>query len=113
MEQEKKQKVLLTTVVKNGTLYDYFGSNIPEKNFFRLSLKRRTSYGLRFLQYNIPQIEILEYPSWNKFKKKINKGKYDIVGFSFYLNDIPLILKMVEYAREKVLKFSGPVIMVH
>jgi radical SAM superfamily enzyme YgiQ (UPF0313 family) len=56
---------------------------------------------LRFLKQNIPKIEILEHPSWNEYQKKVNQEKWDVVGFSFYLNEIHEILDMVNYARKR------------
>jgi radical SAM superfamily enzyme YgiQ (UPF0313 family) len=52
---------------------------------------------------NIPEIEILEYPTWEEYKSKLEEG-WDIVGYSFYLNDVHKIQKMVDYAREKDIK---------
>ncbi len=92
-------KILLTTVYKVKKIrYDYFTAN-TRNTLFRYTLPRIQSFGLRFIKQNVPEIEILEYPKWKEYKEKL-KEKWDIVGFSFYLNEIPEILKMVEYARK-------------
>ncbi len=64
-------------------------------------MPRLHSFGLRFIKQNIPFIEILEYPTWNEFKEKVNEKDWDIIGFSFYLNEIHEILEMASYARSK------------
>ena len=95
-----EQKILLTTVYRTNDLqYDYFEAN-SRNTIFRLSLPRILSFGLRFIKQNFPEIEILEYPTWEEYKKAIKKQHWDIVGFSFYLNEIPEILQMIKYARE-------------
>lgn len=91
-------KVLFTTVYKNDPEpYDYIGSNARSK-WFRFYWPRLQSFGLRFLKQNIPEIEILEYPTFEEYKKKLAEG-WDVVGFSFYLNETCEILEMVEAAR--------------
>jgi len=98
---KSKKKVLFVTVYlsNKNTRYDYFQAN-SNSPFFRFSLPRIVSFGLRFLKQNIPEIEILEYPTWNQYQQKIKERDWDIVGFSFYLNEIHEILEMVEYARD-------------
>ena len=61
---------------------------------------RKISFGLRFLKQNLPSIEILEYPTWEEYVKKLKEG-WDVVGFSFFTNEIPEVLKMVEEARKR------------
>jgi radical SAM superfamily enzyme YgiQ (UPF0313 family) len=80
-------------------VYDYFAANTAA-SFFRFSLPRTESFGLRFLKQNIPELEILEYPTWKQYTEKIKEKKWDIIGFSFYLNEIHEILEMVEFARK-------------
>ncbi len=96
------KKILITTVYKrnNNDIYDYFGAN-TSRSIFRFSLPRLNSFGLRFLKQNIPEIEILEYPTWEEYQKKINQKKWDIVGFSFYLYEIHEIIEMVNYAKKR------------
>ena len=91
-------KVLFTTVYKNDPEpYDYIGSNARSK-WFRFHWPRIQSFGLRFLKQNIPEIEILEYPTFEEYKKRLAEG-WDVVGFSFYLNETCEILEMVDAAR--------------
>ena len=98
----KDKNILFTTVYRRykSDLYDYFGAN-SNQSLFRFSLPRVNSFGLRFIKQNIPQIEILEYPTWNEYKKKVQEKKWDIIGFSFYLNEIHEIIEMEEYARKQ------------
>ncbi len=96
------RKILFTTTYINGQKYDYIMSN-NRSVFFRFAAPRISSYGLRFLKQNIPSIEILEYPTWNEYAEKLKKG-YDVVGFSFYLNETHEIEEMVNYAREQGVK---------
>ena len=98
------KNILFTTSYITNKLYDYWQSNTHKKTILRYSWTRYASYGLRFLQYNIPQINILEYPTLDQFKQIIDKSKIDILGFSFYTNEIPQILEMVKYARIKGVK---------
>ncbi len=96
-------KILLTTVYRRfeRDYYDYFRSNTNSP--FRFSLPRKTSYGLRFLRQNIPEIEILEYPTWQEYIRKLKQG-WDVVGFSFYLNETGEIIRMAEEARRQGVK---------
>ena len=84
-------KVLFTTVYKNDPEpYDYIGSNARSK-WFRFYWPRLQSFGLRFLKQNIPEIEILEYPTFEEYKKKLAEG-WDVVGFclpmAFLINQV-------------------------
>jgi len=99
------KKILLSTVFhrNKNDVYDYFGSN-TSRTFFRFSLPRIESFGLRFIKQNVPEVEIIEYPSWKQYIDKICEQQWDVVGFSFYLNEIHEILEMVNYAREKGVK---------
>jgi hypothetical protein len=97
-----EKKILLSTVYRRHRkdIYDYFGAN-SNQSLFRFSLPRVNSFGLRFIKQNISQIEIIEYPTWEEYKKKVNEKEWDVVGFSFYLNEIHEILEMVKYARKQ------------
>jgi hypothetical protein len=92
------KRILFTTACQTQP-YDYIASNIARDGAPRLKYERNISYGLRFLQANIPAIEILEYPKWSEYLRIIKVG-WDIVGFSFYTNEIPIIRKMVFAARK-------------
>ncbi|MBA7624431.1 hypothetical protein ES703_31840 [subsurface metagenome] len=91
------KRVLFTTACE-WQPYDYFATNIATKDVPHLQYERYISYGLRFLQANIPGIEILEYPTWAEYLRAIRAG-WDVIGFSFYTNEIPIIRKMVSAAR--------------
>ncbi|UCH89422.1 MAG: radical SAM protein [Thermoplasmata archaeon] len=94
-----EKKILLTTAYINGPhdYYDWAGTNIKWKN--RLRRLRKISYALRFIKANLPQIEIMEYPTWEAYEKKLEEG-WDIVGFSFYLNEVDKINRMIEHTRD-------------
>jgi radical SAM superfamily enzyme YgiQ (UPF0313 family) len=91
-------KILLTTEYRDsGKLHDYFGSNSVATSRFNYRLTQ--AYGLRFIKQNIPQVEILEFPTLEEYKSRLSEG-WDAVGFSFFTQDIPAVLKMVELARD-------------
>ena len=91
-------RVLLTTVHRDFGLYDYFRENAPEGFTWRFRMPRRISFGLRFLRQNVPGIEILEYPTRAEYRRMLERG-WDVVGFSFYLEESNEILRMAEEAR--------------
>lgn len=91
-------RVLFTTVCREPGLYDYFRENAPRNFRWRLRMPRRISFGLRFLKQNIPDVEILEYPTQAEFTAALRRG-WDVVGFSFYLDETNRILAMAEQAR--------------
>ena len=63
-----KRILFTTTYITDGNFYDPFRKNIP---LVTRPIHRRTlSYGLRFIKYNLPEIEILEYPSWQEYEQK-------------------------------------------
>lgn len=96
------KKILFTTVFRERKKYDYWGTNTPDINL-RYTYPRICSFGLRFIKHNIPQVEILEYPSREEFENKVREG-WDVVGFSFYTNEVPDIKKMVEFTRKEGVK---------
>lgn len=90
-------RVLFTTVYRKGQEpYDYIGANT--RSWFRFYWPRIQSFGLRFLKQNIPELEILEFPTWDEYKKKLQEG-WDAVGLSFYLSETHEAIEMVEAAR--------------
>ena len=103
MVKMNQKKILFTTCYVNGKLYDYWESN-TKSNFFRLTYTRRISFGLRFIKENLPQIEILEYPTLDEYKEKIKNNNYDVIGFSFYTNEINEIIDMIKYAKKHGVK---------
>ena len=94
------KKILLTTVYidKKDEYFDWVGTNIKWK--YRFSRPRKISYALRFIKQNIPEIDILEHPTWEEYNKALDQN-WDVVGFSFYLNDVYKIQRMVASARDK------------
>jgi hypothetical protein len=50
-------------------------------------MPRVNSFGLRFIKQNVPEVEILEYPTWNEYVAKLGERDWDIVGFYFLLNE--------------------------
>ncbi len=96
-------RILLTTVSREPALYDYFRENAPQNFRWRFRMERHISFGLRFLRQNLPELEILEYPSRAEFSKALQKG-WDAVGFSFYLEETNRILAMAEEARRAGVK---------
>jgi radical SAM superfamily enzyme YgiQ (UPF0313 family) len=94
------RRVLFTTAyVAPGEYYDYGRSIEPKGRVFDLSLPRKAAYGLRFIKYNIPSIKILEYPTWEEYLSELKKG-WDVVGFSFFLNETHEVLEMIDAARK-------------
>lgn len=94
-----RPRILLTTPPPpNGKYYDYVGENNPP-GFWRFRFERRIAYGLRFIKQNIPSIEILEFPSWKQYLRRLKEG-WDIVGFSFFMNETGEVLKMIQAARD-------------
>lgn len=93
-------RVLFTTLYRKGSVpYDYIGANSRSK-WFRFYWPRIQSFGLRFLKQNIPELEILEFPTWDEYLKKLDEG-WDVVGLSFYLSETHEALEMVDAARSK------------
>jgi radical SAM superfamily enzyme YgiQ (UPF0313 family) len=91
-------KVLLTTRCRDTGIYDYFRENAPRNFRWRFGMPRTISFGLRFLRQNLPDLEILEYPTHAEFSEQLKKG-WDVVGFSFYLEETNDILAMAAEAR--------------
>jgi len=91
-------RILFTTIYKNDPKpYDYIGSNSKSK-WFRFYWPRLQSFGLRFLKQNLPELQILEYPTWTEFEEKLKEG-WDVVGLSFYLSETQEALQMAEAVR--------------
>ncbi len=92
-------RILLTTLCRDSGLYDYFRENAPRDFRWRFGMPRRISFGLRFLRQNIPGIQILEYPTRSEYREQLKRG-WDVVGFSFYLEETNNILEMAAEARQ-------------
>ncbi len=94
-----EDRVLFTTIPRSQEgRWDNFKKD-TQRRVFTYSFPRINSFGLRFLRYNIPNIDILEYPSWERYKSHLEK-EYDVIGYSFYLNETNKILDMVKTAKE-------------
>ncbi len=96
-------KILMTTVHRDLGLYDYYRENAPDNFRWRFQMPREISFGLRFLRQNLPEIEILEYPTRAEYQKTLQKG-WDAVGFSFYLEESNKIIEMAGDARSAGVK---------
>lgn len=96
-------KILLTTVCREPAFYDYFRENAPQNFRWRFGMERHISFGLRFLRQNIPELQILEYPTRAQFSEALQRG-WDVVGFSFYLEETNRILQMAEEAHQAGVK---------
>ena len=96
---ERAKRVLFSTayIRDRSDIYNWMQTNVSYKSY--LHAHRTISAGLRFIKQNIPSIEILEYPAWEQYLNKLKEG-WDIVGFSFYLNETHEIMKMAKKARE-------------
>lgn len=92
-------RILLTTVCREPSFYDYFRENAPRNFRWRFGMPREISFGLRFLRQNLPDLQILEYPSRAEFSRVLRQG-WDAVGFSFYLDETNAILEMAADARK-------------
>lgn len=65
----------------------------------RLEMTFLNHPGLAFLAANVPDVDILEYPTWDEFTAALDEEPVDILGISFYINETELALKMARYAR--------------
>ncbi len=100
MERERMDKeVLITTPYRaEGSRYEYWDTNVD--NLITYRYDKNNANGLRFLKKNIPEIDILEFPTWKEYKQVLRKKDYDIVGFSFFTYEWPKTKEMVEEAQE-------------
>lgn len=99
MRVKSDARVLFTTAYKpHFDAYDYHYADWQDVPV-RLTNPIAMPTGLRFIKQNLPQIEILQYPTWEEFAREIQKG-WDVVGFSFYTRETTEILRMVDYARK-------------
>jgi hypothetical protein len=56
--------------------------------------------GLHFIKANVPDAEILEYPTWAEYRKALASERWDMVGISFYTWSTPVAIEMAKLARE-------------
>ena len=91
-------RVLFTTVCRNpGEGYDYIGAN-SRSRWFRFRWPRDQSFGLRFLKQNIPELQIVEFPTFEGYKERLAEG-WDVVGISFYISETEEAVAMADFAR--------------
>ena len=93
----KNQKFLLTTAVYNKPLeltIRKWGWGDERKRAVFIP-----AFGAQLIKANFPEIDFLEYPSWEEYKKVLSTG-YDIVGISFYVFKAPAAFEMARVARE-------------
>lgn len=55
--------------------------------------------GLLFIKANVPDVEILEYPSWHDYLQALRSERWDMVGISFYTWSTPVAIEMAKMAR--------------
>lgn len=89
----------MTTAYRHSAadFYDAVGANFYRTP--RFAFMRTVSTSLRFMKQNVPEIEILEFPRWHEFTKKLDEG-WDVVGFTFFQHDLAEVLQMVDYVRK-------------
>jgi hypothetical protein len=66
-------RILISTVCRDGPLYDFWGSNTPH-TLLRLGGKRFISLGLRFIKQNVPDLEILEMPTADEYSSCVRQA---------------------------------------
>lgn len=96
---KKEPRILFTTAFRGRQHFDIMRMQTKDNLILSLTNLRYMQPGLRFIKQNIPIIEILEFPTWEKFVEVIKQG-WDIVGFSFYTNETRQILEMADHARK-------------
>ena len=102
----KLDRILITTPYCSE-YYDYYKENclpgVP-----RLSYPRVNSYGLSFLKQNIPDIEILEYPTQEEYRSILQKEKWNVIGYSFFTSDYNRVLQMLnQHHDNKIETWAG------
>lgn len=56
--------------------------------------------GLNFIKANVPDVEVLEYPTWQEYLNALQAEKWDMVGISFYTWSTPVAIEMAKAARQ-------------
>lgn len=105
------KKVLLTTAPKEaliepdgvgGNWYDrtdtYMAWTCAVDEPDRLSVTCPPT-GLRFIKANVPDVEVLEYPTWQEYRDALASEAWDMVGISFYTWSTPVAIEMANEAR--------------
>ena len=60
--------------------------------------------GLHFMKENVPDIEILEYPTMQQYRDALAAERWDMVGISFYAWSTPVAIQMATEARASGVK---------
>ncbi|MBN2383584.1 radical SAM protein [bacterium] len=92
------KRVLFTTPYGPGP--NYFQTLSPNR-FFRINVPS-LPFGLRFLKENIPELETLEFPSWQHFVSSL--ANVDTLGISFFMREEPRVVEMIQAARNAGVK---------
>jgi hypothetical protein len=71
------------------------GNNIEYVNGFTLP-----NYATRFIQSNVPSVDILEYPTWEQYRAALADNRYDVVGISFWTYTSAEAVRMATMARD-------------
>jgi hypothetical protein len=110
--ESRPKRVLLTTAPKEALVeFDGVGGNWYDRTDTYMAwtcavdVEDRLSVtcpptGLRFIKANVPDIEILEYPTWDEYLKALQSERWDMVGISFYTWSTPVAIEMAAAARE-------------
>jgi Radical SAM superfamily len=110
--ESNTKRVLLTTAPKEALIeQDGIGGNWYDRTdtymawTCALDLPDRLSVtcpptGLRFIKANVPDTEILEYPTWAEYCNALEAERWDMVGISFYTWSTPIAIEMAKRARE-------------
>ncbi len=91
------RRVLFTSPYRPKETFDFFGYHTRCR--VRLSQPRVMCPGLRFIHENVPQIDILEFPTRAEFSHVLSRG-WDVVGLSFLTFETNDALHMVDCARK-------------
>ncbi len=98
------RRVLFTTPYRikdprlYGDTYDY--PRFYQRRLLHTSGRRGGSAALRFIKFNLPFIRTLEFPTWSEWMAVLRSRPWDVIGFSFYTNEVPGVLEMARAARE-------------
>lgn len=95
-------RVLFTSPVQpiGGCSPDVYSWNKTTSRV-RLEMCFLSHPALSFLRANVPDVEVLEYPTWDEFTAALDEGPVDVLGISFYINETELALRMARHARER------------
>ena len=111
VSRQRPKRVLLTTAPKEALVdFDGIGGNWYDHTDTYLAwtcslpLEDRLSVtcpptGLEFLKANVPDAEMLAYPSWQQYLEALKAERWDMVGISFYTWSTPVAIQMARMAR--------------